>query len=287
MKILAIINPASGGVVADGERRMREVLVGLRHGDAEIVTLDPAACIKDMRALAQSRPDMAIVWGGDGTLRAALAEFAPYTPNLVLLPGGTMNLLVKSIHGDRPWDEILHDTIASPRRRPVMAGECNGERFYCAMLAGAPARLAEARESLRRGDLGAVVSETAAALDVLQSTRLSARYAGRYTFGRDLLPPTSVIGAMVGPLAREGEMEVAALADPSALTALGVVWSSLTGDWRSAPGVAVALARTLEIASETGEPIPVILDGEAIEPTDIVTVSYLGKAAECLTASEP
>jgi diacylglycerol kinase family enzyme len=70
-----------------------------------------------------------------------------------------MNLLPNTVHGQKGWEEVLRDVIRSPRRKSLPAGEVNGQKFYCAMLAGAPARFAEARESLRRGDLGKAATE--------------------------------------------------------------------------------------------------------------------------------
>jgi hypothetical protein len=151
------------------------------------------------------------------------------------------------------------------------------------MLAGAPARLAEARESLRRGELVKAATEARAALDTLENIHLSARYRDGYTFERADLPPTSVIGVLVGPLARDHEMEIAALADPTAGGALNVIWSSFVGDWRNAPGITIVPARALVIEIEEGE-IPVIVDGETIEVGDTVRVSYVKEAAQCLTA---
>jgi diacylglycerol kinase family enzyme len=215
-------------------------------------------------------------------LRSALT-LAGQTPNLLLLPGGTMNLLTKSIHGEKTWDVILKEVLARPRRKVIPAGRANDEHFYCAMLAGAPARLAEAREALRRGELVKAAAEARAALETLGNLNLEARYRDGYTFERSSLPPTSIVGVLVGPVARDAEMEVAALSEPTPGAALSVIWSSFISDWRSAPNVTVVPARSLVIESGDGD-IPVIIDGEAMEVGDVVRVSYVKEAAQCLTA---
>ena len=283
MKTIALYNPASGSVTADGGERLRATLEEAGIRDLELVEVDRNDCEKQLKDLAAQQPDLFIVWGGDGTLRSALGTVGQATPNLLLLPGGTMNMLTKSIHGDKPWDVILKEVVASPKRKILPAGKVNDEHFYCAMLAGAPARFAEARESLRRGELVKAATEARAALDTLENIQLSARYRDGYTFERADLPPTSVIGVLVGPLARDHEMEIAALADPTAGAALNVIWSSFVGDWRNAPGITIVPARALVIEIEEGE-IPVIVDGEAIEAGDTVRVSYVKDAAQCLTA---
>jgi diacylglycerol kinase family enzyme len=284
MKTIALYNPASGSITADGEPRLREALEEAGVRGAELVELDREDCRRQLKALADTAPDLFIVWGGDGTLRSALGAVGQSTANLLLLPGGTMNLLCRFIHGDKPWDQVLKDVLAGPKRKMLPAGRANDEYFYCAMLAGAPARFADAREALRRGELVKAAAEARAALETLGNLQLAARYRDSYSFVDARLPPTSIIGVLVGPVAREHEMEVAALAEPTAGAALNVIWSSFVSDWRSAPGVTVVPARSLVIESGNGE-IPIIVDGEHIEAGGAVRVSYVSEAAQCLTAS--
>ena len=282
MKTIALYNPAAGSVTADGGDKLRAVLEEAGVREAELIELDREDCESQLKQLATSSSDLFVVWGGDGTLRTALT-LVGQTPNLLLLPGGTMNLLTKSIHGDKSWDVILKEVLASPKRKVIPAGKANDEHFYCAMLAGAPARFAEAREALRRGELVKAAVEARAALDTLNNLHLDARYRDGYTFERENLPTTSIIGVLVGPMARDAEMEVAALEEPTTGGALNVIWSSFVSDWRGAPGVTVVPARSLVIESGDGD-IPIIVDGEALEAGDTVRVSYVKEAAQCLTA---
>lgn len=286
MKTIALFNPRSGSVPADARERLDTVLAEAGHGNAELVEADAEDQERQLREIAAMSPDLFIVWGGDGTLRAALSTVGQVTSNLLLLPGGTMNLLPRTLHGEKPWEEIVRDVIRGPRRRILPAGEVNGHQFYCAMLAGAPARFAEARESLRRGDIGKAAGEARAAIDTLKTLHLDASYSDGYAFADGRLPTTSIIGAMVGALTKVGTgMEVAALANPTTGGALNVVWSSFFTDWRNAPGVEVAEATSLEIASADDEEIPVIADGEAVEVGSRVSVSYVAEAATCLVAA--
>lgn len=285
MKTIALFNPASGSVSADGGERLRAALELSGVSGAEIIQTDSSDFVGQLKSVAAQSPDLFVVWGGDGTLKGALETVGQINPNLLLLPGGTMNLLTKSIHGEKTWDQIIADVIASPKRKILPAGKANNELFFCAMLAGAPARFAEARESLRRGDLVKAATEARAAIDTLNSLHLDARYGEGYSFGGGQLPTTSIIGAVVGALTKEGKgMEVAALASPTTGGALNVVWTSFFSDWRSAPGVTVVPATSLEIGNDDGGDIPVIVDGEHIEAGPKVRVSFIEEAAQCLTA---
>jgi diacylglycerol kinase family enzyme len=283
MKTIALYNPAAGSVSVDGGERLRAALEKAGVSGAEMVEIDRSDCETQLKQLAEAKPDLFVVWGGDGTLRSALGAVGKVTPNLLLLPGGTMNLLTRSIHGEKTWEQVLTDVLAGPKRTTLPAGKVNGEIFYCAMLAGAPAHFAEARESLRRGELVKAATEARAALDTLNTLHLDARYRDGYTFERASLPPTSVIGALVGPMARDHVMEIAALAESSAGAALNVVWSSFISDWRNAPGITIVPARSLVIEADDGD-IPVIVDGEAMEAGARVQVTYVEEAAQCLTA---
>ena len=283
MKTIALYNPAAGSVSAGGDERLRGALEAAGVNGAELVEVDRADCETQLKQLAAAKPDLFVVWGGDGTLRSALGAVGKVTPNLLLLPGGTMNLLTRSIHGEKAWEQVLSDVLAAPKRTTLPAGKVNDEIFYCAMLAGAPARLAEARESLRRGELVKAAAEARAAMETLGTLHLDARYRDGYTFERSSLPPTSVIGALVGPMARDHAMEIVALTEPTPGAALNVIWSSFISDWRNAPGITIVPARSLVIESEDGD-IPIIVDGEAMEASERVQVSYVEEAAQCLTA---
>lgn len=286
MKTIALFNPNSGSVSADGGERLRAALDAVGVRGADILQTDGDDFIGQLKSVAAQSPDLFVVWGGDGTLKAALETVGQATPNLLLLPGGTMNLLPKSIHGEKTWDQIIADVIAAPKRKILPAGKVNDELFFCAMLAGAPAHFAEARESLRRGELVKAAAEAKVAIDTLNSLHLDARYGDGYSFDGGRLPTTSIIGAVVGSLTKEGKgMEVAALASPTAGGALNVVWTSFFADWRSAPGVTAVPATSLEIGNGDGGDIPVIADGEHIQAGPSVRVSFIEEAAQCLTAA--
>jgi diacylglycerol kinase family enzyme len=286
MKSIALFNPKSGSVPADARERLTAVLEEAGVKGAELIETDPTDCDGQLRKLAETAPDLFVVWGGDGTIRAALSLVGPSTPNLVLLPGGTMNLLPRAIHGEKPWDAVLRDVLAAPKRTDLSAGEVNGQRFYCAMLAGAPAHFAEVRESLRRGEIVKAAAATTSAIEVLKSMHLEASYKDGYAFTDARLPTSSVVGALVGSLTKAGEgMEVASLANPTATGALNVVWTSFFTDWRNAPGVEVAPATSLTISGGDGQDIPIIADGEPVDAAPHVTVSFIERASQCLKAA--
>jgi hypothetical protein len=67
---------------------------------------------------------------------------------------------------------------------------------------------------------------------------------------------------------------------------MNVVWTSFFTDWRNAPGVEVAPATSLDIGAEDGGDIPVIADGEHMQPAPHLHVTFVENASRCLTGSE-
>jgi diacylglycerol kinase family enzyme len=287
MKSIALFNPKSGSVPADAREKLDAVLQEAGIKGADLIETDPEDCDGQLKTLADMAPDLFIVWGGDGTIRTALSIVGPITPNLLILPGGTMNLLPRAIHGEKAWDVVLRDVLKGPKLKSLSAGEVNGDRFYCAMLAGAPAHFAEARESIRRGDLVKAAAQTGTAMETLKTMHLDATYGDGYSFGDTRLPTSSFVGAIIGSLTKAGEgMEVASLANPTATGALNVVWTSFFTDWRNAPGVEVAPATSLDIGADDGRDIPLLADGEHMEPAPRLHVTFVEKASRCLAATE-
>lgn len=280
MKISALVNTAAGSVGPNGLHRMSQALGGLGLPPAKIVAFDRSSGERQVLSLLENAPDLLVVWGGDGTHRTALNAAGLDGANVLLLPGGTMNLLTKWIHGDRPWDETLRAVTSARATRTLNAGGVDDSLFFCALIAGVPARFALAREDVRVGDLARAFQDAGSALDVAAHLHLVARTGS----GRDLAAG-NVVAAMVGPLSRSPGMDVAGLNVPSATAALGLAWSSLRSDWRTLEGVDVRRADAVTISDPDGHAIPVIMDGEQVETGSAFTVRYREAAATCVVAA--
>jgi Diacylglycerol kinase catalytic domain len=283
MKVYALINPAAGSVGLDGSRRMKRALASAGIEQAEVIAFDPTSANKQISEFINKRPDLLVIWGGDGTHRTALRAAGLGFDRLLLLPGGTMNLLSKWVHGPRQWDGILQSVLANCSSRGLPAGMANDEPFFCALLAGVPATLAQAREDLRLGDIGKAIQDVGVAVESVRQLHIGARV--RDAPGAiDSLPEGNVIAALVGPMTRGSRMEVAGLNLPSAMATLGFAWSSMRSDWHYLDGVRCREADTLEIFDDSGHSIPVIVDGEKIDLGSRFVVRFQDVAAHCLIA---
>lgn len=160
----AIIINASAGSTTDitPELAARLKAVGAppvfqRFVDAQ----DIGAVLKGAIAV---KPDLLIIYGGDGTAlsgaKLANAEGIPILP----LPGGTMNMLHKSFYGTTGWLDVVDVALArsEPHWRP--AGFVGEHMFLVAAIIGTASRFALSREAIREGEIIEAVKEAVTTL---------------------------------------------------------------------------------------------------------------------------
>lgn len=104
--------------------------------------------------------DLVAIFAGDGTINATLAVLAGWEGAVLVLPGGTMNLL----HGRLFGAASLADTLraagsgeASVHRPPIITGALGPA--YTGLLAGPGTAWNEVREALRDADLANLASD--------------------------------------------------------------------------------------------------------------------------------
>ncbi|MBV9990346.1 MAG: NAD(+)/NADH kinase [Alphaproteobacteria bacterium] len=280
-RIAALINLSSGSCGADCEKRLRAVLAEASLAPADVACVEGRDVDGALRRIAQARPDVLIVLGGDGTIRAAAERCGKAGIALVPLPGGTMNMLPKAIYGARDWPQALADTLAAPVLKPVGGGEVDGKRFFCAGIFGSPALWAEVREAARANR----------ALDMIRKARdafrrrFSRKVGYRFGPGPDLTGEAETV-AVLCPLisaslpSQARTLEAAALDLQSSIDAFRLAVNALFADWRRDETVTAAPATTVELSSRTK--IPAILDGELVTLPRRVQVRYVERCFDAL-----
>lgn len=98
-----------------------------------------------------------VTYTGDGTLRTILTAVEGWSGAVLVLPGGTTNLLSKSIHGDHPVEEIVAKLAQMKRTRRTCIDSPAGKAVI-EVLAGPGAKWSDVRENLREGDVAALAS---------------------------------------------------------------------------------------------------------------------------------
>lgn len=103
------------------------------------------------------------VFTGDGTINAAACAVEGWSGALLVLPGGTQNLLAKSLHGDVPAEAVT-SALAGARRQRRNAIRTSQGTALIELLAGPGAMWADVREGVRDFDLAAIAETFGKAL---------------------------------------------------------------------------------------------------------------------------
>jgi diacylglycerol kinase family enzyme len=254
MQFSALINTASGSVPDDAEDKLRGAL------DVPIASCwtcaDGSSLSAALHEINFSPNGTLIVWGGDGTVAAALTASIGTGAIILPLPGGTMNLVHQRIHGNpEDWHSILHKARTRGRTADLAYGLANSRPFFVAMLAGNLTRLAPVRESIREG------SPLAAARQATSSDALDLETSMTLQINGSTDPATACAAFLPDRLNAEC-FDLGSI-DPDTIMELLVTGaSSVLGDWRKADGVDFQQSASLSVQAKTGNPVPIMLDGE-------------------------
>ena len=196
------------------------------------------------------------IFTGDGTLNAAITGLFGWSGEIIVLPGGTMNLLSKRLHGPEADLESIIRHIASGASkavRPMMA-RCEKGDALAGLLAGPGTSWANVREAMRDFDIASVAGETTEAFS--QTTggsmvRCETPQAGRRE-GYPLIEFTpSHRGIQLDAFHAEGAGEF-----------LQQSWALLRRNFRQGPHTRLGLFDTIILESCDGSPLDVLIDGE-------------------------
>jgi diacylglycerol kinase family enzyme len=125
-KALVFFNEKAGSVGPGDREKLVAALASAEIGQYALIDAEQISAKLFKRA---KDFDVIIVLGGDGTARAA-AELAPrHGPPLVLLPGGTLNILSKALYGNLAWPEALAAALERGVIKRLPLGRANGEAF--------------------------------------------------------------------------------------------------------------------------------------------------------------
>ena len=109
----------------------------------------PDDAIPDAAALAVANVDTVVLFAGDGTINAALCALADWDGAFLILPGGTMNMLAKMLHGDADPAAIVHAAHHASRRVALPYVEAGPHRAFVGLIVGPAAHWGRAREAAR------------------------------------------------------------------------------------------------------------------------------------------
>ncbi|MBD3729829.1 MAG: hypothetical protein IE933_09005 [Sphingomonadales bacterium] len=214
---------------------------------------------------------LAIIYTGDGTANAAISKLQDWRGAVLFLPGGTMNLLGRRLHGESDVATILRIVAsgAALRCRPPVIRSDHGIAL-AGLLAGPGTSWASVREAMRAGDIAGIASDAVDAIG--RTTQDEPVHAVAPRLGRaegypllQLTPGANGIALhgyyaeTAGDLARQG-------------------FALLRRNFREGPHDSLGLVDEVEIASDGGAAVEMLLDGEPVTglPRERFTVAPCG-----------
>ena len=279
--ISVLINPRSGSVPVDAADRMRALLADLGE-TCELRMLDGDDIVSPIKAALDEKPDVLVVWSGDGTVACALqnagAEGVPVLP----LPGGTMNMFHKQIHGGPcEWNECLRRGLTEGKMIDVPAGTAGDHRFYVAAMAGNLTDLTGPREHLREGHFLQALQELSG------SDLLDLRTTMTFETGGPSLDASSGFATAASIFVgthEESAFEFAYIDPDNPLELMASGLGALFSDWRDASGVTTLRAVDVVLNHERGKELRVTLDGEPTRLKSGTRFTRIEKAGRAISA---
>ena len=253
-----LINPAARSVPQNAKQEIAAIAQQINVSINPIIVSPEKLQAKLTDPVLQN--DEIAVWGGDGTIACALSTVKKGT-HILPIPGGTMNLLHKAVHGASPSVRELLDAYSKGTlaRSEIPTGEINGHSFYVGVICGHLAELATVREALRKGQPITALSELFASNSFDLSNKLAAvcEYKGTRNVERD------GIVALAAFLRSDhsAPFEIGALNSDTIFDMTTTALEALLDGWENASSIDSFYSERLEVSSDDDE-IPVTIDGE-------------------------
>jgi hypothetical protein len=212
--------------------------------------------------------DLLAVFTGDGSLNAIVTALYGWRGSVLVLPGGTMNLLSQRLHGEADAAAILQRACAERARsiRPPIVRTRYGDGLT-GVLAGPGTAWNNVREAMRESDVLGMIStateaigESAGGPKVVCSQSSCGRAEG---YSLIMLTPTDA--------GLEGDGYYAETIADYAKQGIAL----LRRNFRDGPHEGLGLHREIELTCPEGGPMGLLIDGEPAdgEVTERFTVA--------------
>jgi diacylglycerol kinase family enzyme len=232
---------------------------------------------------AGKKLEVLIVLGGDGTIRTAAEVCADKGPYLIPLPGGTMNMLPRALYGDEAWEESLKNTLAAPSLKVLSGGRIARKQFLIAAIVGAPALLAEPRESMRDGNIVDAIEKGSVAFRKMFKMRIQYLISGGM---KGEAKAMALICPLIAEQMSDSEqaLEAAVVDVESASEVIGLLSTAAFGKWRDHRNI--VLAKTKLVTVQSSKDIPAMLDGEIVNLGRSAEISFVSRALTVLVPAK-
>jgi diacylglycerol kinase family enzyme len=283
LKVGAIINTSSGGCDSESEQKMLCILT--RAGIVEPKTWcgEAEEMERFFAEAAGQKLDIFIVLGGDGTIRRAAEACTETSPYLIALPGGTMNMLPRALYGDLSWEDALKNTLAAASAKMLSGGRVANKQFFVAAIVGAPALWAQARESVREGDMIDLIEKGKVALQNMFEAKV------RYLISEQISGEAEAV-VLICPLiskemsGSEQALEAAVVDVEDVAEVISLATATAFGKWRD--DRKILLTKTKRLTVQSSQEIPATLDGESINLGMRAEIDFVSRALTVLVPAK-
>ncbi|MEW4449377.1 diacylglycerol kinase family protein [Qipengyuania sp. JC766] len=264
-----VVNARSGSNTGDAIDNVRKQLADAGWAIPRLACF-PDDDLPSPEQLDAEGVDTCAVFAGDGTINALVNTLAGWGGQVLVLPGGTMNLLSKRLHGDLELPEILHCFLGGGARRvrPGIA-RCPEGSALAGLLAGPGTRWNVVREAMRDLDLA---KATGGFADAMQETTEGpgARLAEPEIAANRPYPLIEITPGENGLSADGFHAE-----DAGDYIAQG--WALLRRRFREGPHDRLGVFNRIVLESEDGSDLGLLIDGEPASLASPATITL----AEC------
>ncbi len=202
---------------------------------------------------------LVVVLSGDGTISALADALAGWPGTLLALPGGTMNLLARALHGESTAEEIVAAYLAGEGAdAPVPVIRVADQTAYAGIIVGPSSAWADVREDMRNLDIKSIGA------NALQALEATFREPGVGIEGEEAVFPAIYLEPR-----NDGLTAFGVQADSAGdLLAHGLAW--LRGDFREGPSQDLDVGESVTLASQAST-FDILVDGERAEAPNPAT----------------
>jgi diacylglycerol kinase family enzyme len=282
-KVGVIINTSSGGWNSESEQKILTIVTRAGIVEPKVWCDSADEMTRSLIEATGQNLDALIVFGGDGTIRAAAEACAEKGLYLIPLPGGTMNMLPRALYGDVAWEETLKNTLTAPSAKMLSGGRIAGKQFLIAAIVGAPALLAEPRESMREGNIVDAIEKGSLAFRKMFEAKVQYLISGQMKGEAEAV---ALICPLISEQMSDSEqaLEVAVVDVEGASEVIGLLSAAMFGKWRDHHNI--VLAKTKRVSVQSSKDIPATLDGEIVNLGTSAEINFVSRALTVLVPAK-
>jgi hypothetical protein len=250
-RTLLIINRSSGSVGNVDNEELKPAFAAAGFAIEHVVDL-PDDNLPERAQVEALKVDVVATLSGDGTVAGVCDKLSGWSGALLVLPGGTMNLLSRRLYGEQTIESLLELLGRSEHRiERVSVVNTPQAEVFTGLIAGPSTRWGEVRESIRNLDLAEMVEkvpEAWAATTTSENVRIEGVDGGYPAI-------------FVEPL-DNGNLGVRAFRADGVgdMLSHGMAW--LRRDFREGPHDELGEMRVVNIIDDSDDEIGLLLDGE-------------------------